>query len=415
MIHKLKKKFILIMMAFVSFILLTLFGILCFLHIQQQQRDIQQALHWALEENNKQGPQLDFQKPFKKENHNPMISSNTFTIYTDKNYQFLSLHTNFYQVSTTQAKELISTIQKTNKSKGILYNLHLAYEYQDTTNGYMIGIVDISYQIEQLYQFLFTSCIVGVLSFSAFLCMSILLSKWALRPVEQAWTQQKQFIADASHELKTPLTIILADSDILLTSSTSSKEQQKWILSIKSEAMRMKKLVEQLLFLAKHDTSKVQVNMEICDLSEIVWSCVLPYESIAFEHKIQLESNIEDDISILGNQDQLKQLLLIFLDNAVKYTPPHHLISLSLIKQEHNAILTIKNTGSFIEKSDIPHIFERFYRCDRSRVYQGGYGLGLSIASQIAKIHHIKVNVTSDKEHGTSFILTIPSKKRTSL
>ena len=82
MIHKLKKKFILIMMAFVSFILLTLFGILCFLHIQQQQRDIQQALHWALEENNKQGPQLDFQKPFKKENHNPMISSNTFTIYT---------------------------------------------------------------------------------------------------------------------------------------------------------------------------------------------------------------------------------------------------------------------------------------------------------------------------------------------
>lgn len=414
MIHKLKKKFVFIMMIFVSLILLTLFCILCFLHIQQQHHDIQHALQWVLEENKKQGPQFNLQKPLKKEEHNPIAQSNTFIIYTDKNYELLSIHTTFYQVSSTQAKQIIEHIHKTNKNKGILNNLHLAFEYQDTINGYMIGIVDISYQIEQFHQFLLTSCAVGIVSFSAFLCMSILLSKWALKPVELAWTQQKQFIADASHELKTPLTIILADSDILLSSSTLLNEQQKWAVSIKSEAMRMKKLVEQLLFLAKHDTDKIHIPMDTIDLSEIIWNCVLPYESIAYEHQIQLESDIIDNLFILGNQDQIKQLILIFLDNAVKYTPSHHSICISLHKQEHHAILTIKNTGSFIEKNDIPHIFERFYRCDRSRVYQGGHGLGLSIAAQIAKIHNINISVTSSEIHGTCFTLLIPLRKRTS-
>lgn len=413
MIHKLKKKFILIMMAFVSCILITLFIILAIINLRQIQYDIRESLNWALEENVGQTSQVDMQAPWsKKEQENSMIRANSFTILTDAQFNYQTTLTTFYQISETQAQNIISAIQQQKKTKGVLWRLNVAYEYKQTDDGYTFGIVDITFQKNNILNFLLTSIFVGIISFTSFLVMSVLLSMWALKPVEQAWNQQKQFIADASHELKTPLTIILADSDILLNATSETQKQYKWITSIQSEAMRMKQLVEQLLFLAKHDTNKTTIEMEQCCLSEIVWSCVLPYESMAYEQQIQLESHIEDEIYVWGNQAQLKQLLLIFLDNALKYTPARNKIEISLEKKEANAMLSIKNTGSSITKEDLPHIFERFYRCDRSRIYQGGHGLGLSIAKQIANLHNIKMDVKSSEEEGTIFTLLLALQKK---
>ena len=239
-----------------------------------------------------------------------------------------------------------------------------------------------------------------------FFILSCILSKWALKPVEQAWDKQKQFVADASHELKTPLTVILADSDVLLNHSTESiSSQKKWIDSIQSEANRMRKLVENMLFLAKNDANRIEISMQNCSLSDICFHCVLPFESIAFEKGIDLIDEVEENIEVHGNESQLKQLILIFLDNAIKYTPSGGKIYFKLAKIQNKPVITIRNTDSYIPPEDLKHVFERFYRVDKSRKYQGGAGLGLSIASQIAQSHKIKINVTSSEKQGTEFTL----------
>ena len=206
--------------------------------------------------------------------------------------------------------------------------------------------------------------------------------------------------------MKTPLTVILADSDVLLNHSTESiSSQKKWIDSIQSEANRMRKLVENMLFLAKNDANRIEISMQNCSLSDICFHCVLPFESIAFEKGIDLIDEVEENIEVHGNESQLKQLILIFLDNAIKYTPKGGKIYFKLAKIQNKPVLTIRNTDSYIPPEDLKHVFERFYRVDKSRKYQGGAGLGLSIASQIAQSHKIKLSVTSDEKQGTEFTL----------
>ena len=136
-----------------------------------------------------------------------------------------------------------------------------------------------------------------------------------------------------------------------------------------------------------------------------MFHCVLPFESIAFEKGIDLIDEVEENIEVHGNESQLKQLILIFLDNAIKYTPSGGKIYFKLCKVQNKPVITIRNTDSYIPPEDLKHVFERFYRVDKSRKYQGGAGLGLSIASQIAQSHKIKLSVTSDEKQGTEFTL----------
>lgn len=172
----------------------------------------------------------------------------------------------------------------------------------------------------------------------------------------------------------------------------------------------MKKLVEDLLFLAKNDTQKENALNSICNISDIALSCVLSFETIAFEKGIILESDIQENQLALGNENQFKQLISIFLDNATKYTPTGKKIHFTLKKKDNQIQIIIHNEGSYIDKENIKHIFDRFYRCDPARKYQGGYGLGLSIANQLASNLKIKIDVSSEQKKGTTFTLWIPAK-----
>ena len=147
--------------------------------------------------------------------------------------------------------------------------------------------------------------------------------------------------------------MILADSDILLAHANDTIDHQvKWINSIQSEAQRMKKLVESLLFLAKSDANRLPVEFQNINFSDIVWNCILPLESIAYEHGIHLHSEIENDLYVSGNEAQLKQVMLIFLDNACKYTPAKGKISIHLKKNNEKLVCKIHNTGSYISKEE---------------------------------------------------------------
>lgn len=408
MLKKLQTKFILILMAFVSVILLSVFGVVCYTNYQHDKNEVQHSLDMALKSNNED---FDFNFGTKRK-----FNANSFVIYVDSDYEYIITSRSVWNIYAKDAQNLIETIEN-KPNEGVLKKWGFAYQKQKVINyqidentvissGYAVAFVDISSMQSSFQRTLITSLQIGSSVLLVVFILSCIFSKWALKPVEQAWDKQKQFVADASHELKTPLTVILADSDVLLNHEQESVSSQKqWIESIQSEANRMRKLVENMLFLAKNDANRIEVSMQACSLSDICFHCVLPFESIAFEKGIELIDEVEENIEVQGSESQLKQLILIFLDNAIKYTPKGGKIYFSLKKVQNKPIIMIRNTDSYIPPEDLKHVFERFYRVDKSRKYQGGAGLGLSIASQIAQSHKIKIGVTSSEEQGTQFTL----------
>lgn len=409
MIKKLRKKFIWITMSCVTLILIIVFGILCFSNYHHMQQEIDDNLSRTLMMQQKEEiPKFEFND---HKDDKAFGMHNAFRVETDLNGTIISIHAMNLDVDQESLQNILSTMDIKDKQKGILQSQSLAYQIKQTSSNYQIAFVDISANLKDMKNLIITSMIVGTFAFLAFLLLSFILSNWALRPVQHAWDQQKQFVADASHELKTPLTVILADSDILLAHANDTIDHQvKWINSIQSEAQRMKKLVESLLFLAKSDANRLPVEFQNINFSDIVWNCILPFESIAYEHGIHLHSEIENDLYVSGNEAQLKQVMLIFLDNACKYTPAKGKISIHLKKNNEKLVCKIHNTGSYISKEEQAHIFERFYRCDKARVHEGGYGLGLPIAKSIMDAHHGQIQVESNEIEGCCFQLILPLK-----
>ena len=218
-------------------------------------------------------------------------------------------------------------------------------------------------------------------------------------------------MADASHELKTPLTVILTNTGILLSHPGDSiQSQHKWVDYIRDEAQRMRALVEDLLFLAKSDDPRRDSARPLpVDLSELCWSALLPFEPVAFEAGVELDSQVEPDLAVSGHADQLRRLVTILLDNAVKYAGDRGAVAVRLDRCEKNAArLTVKNTGPAIPPAQLEHLFERFYRADDSRARtSGGYGLGLAIAKELAVLHHGTLEVTRSGPGGTTFELKL--------
>lgn len=410
MMRKLKKKFILVTMSFVALILVTVFGILCYSSYHRIQMETANALQHALMEDITEAKVPKFEFGDKKGEKEPGAVHTSFTVFTNSSQEIQQIHSIGMEIDQESLQKVVNTLFSENKQKGTISGQHLVYQIKEGKNGYTIAFVDTSSSQSDMWNLIMTSIAVGGGALIAFFIMSLLLSNWALKPIEAAWNQQKQFVADASHELKTPLTVILADTDIMLSHPQDYiSQQKKWIDSIAQEAQRMKKLVENLLFLAKSDANQQPVQFTDVNLSDVVWSCLLPFESIAYEQGVHLHSEIENDLHVLGEEAQLKQLMMIFLDNACKYTPEKGKISVTLKKNGDKIHCTIHNTGSYIEKEEIEHLFERFYRCDKARVHQGGYGLGLSIANSIVTAHHGQIQVTSSHEEGTDFHITLSS------
>ena len=235
------------------------------------------------------------------------------------------------------------------------------------------------------------------------LFISLGLSWLAVKPVKKAWEQQKQFVADASHELKTPLTVILANNNIMMSHKNSTVEQeQKWLESTEDEAQHMKQLIDQMLFLAKSDAGENRLQLSEVNFSEIVEGSALNFEPVAFEKEVLIDTEIAQDIMLEGNQTQLNQLAHILIDNAVKYSDEGSIIKIILSKKNDIVEFSVNNHGNEISKEDIEHIFDRFYRAEKSRTTKG-YGLGLSIAQNIVQNMNGKLSVQSNQTDGTTF------------
>ena len=264
-----------------------------------------------------------------------------------------------------------------------------------------------------------TLAVVEVAALAVFFVISLFFSRWALRPVARAWTQQRRFVADASHDLKTPLTVILANTSIALEHPERSvASQSQWLESTQHEAEAMQGLVGDLLALAKMDEEEAAAQsgaarsaFEEVDLSDVLEGEALQFESVAFERGVRLESQVEPGIRLRGNEQRLRRLAGTLIDNACKYVDDGGTVDVSLSRSGKQAKLAVRNTGAPISPEDLPHVFDRFYRADKARTGgAGGHGLGLAIARAIAEEHGGTLTVASTQAEGTVFTATLPLK-----
>ncbi len=419
MIGKLKKKFVFINMSLVTLVLLIVFGTILLSNWQREQTQISDALRRSLERVELQKD--DFSKFVIGDTHKmnggdmpaiPQLAIFSVKVDTDGNITDVFSDTHV-SVSEEVAETAVEAVIASGNTEGKLNDLDLQYQLQKQSEGSLkIAFADLSSRNSSMGSLLLTSLLVGCGGLLAFLAISLFLSDWVLRPVAQAWTQQRQFVADASHELKTPLTVILANTDILLAHAEDPIEtQRKWIEHTRDEAQRMKTMVEDLLFLARSDASPQPHMHTAFDLSDVAWSCLLPFEPVAFEQGVTLESEVMPELTLVGDAAKLKQLIVILLDNACKYAGTSGVVTFALEQVADKVRIRVNNTGEPIAPEHLPHLFERFYRTDKARARtEGGYGLGLSIAERIVTEHKGRILVESDAAHGTTFTVVLPLK-----
>lgn len=257
--------------------------------------------------------------------------------------------------------------------------------------------------------------IVGIAIMILVLALAWAFSRWALRPVQRAWDSQQQFIADASHEMKTPLTVIMANASIALKKPQATiAEQSQWIEGIQDEAQNMEHLVLDMLALAQpENAAKQDAVAERVNMSEMAERASLQFEALAFERGVMLEDNIDPNVIVSGDPTKLQRLIGTLVDNACKYAEKDTSIGVSLKATGHHCILSVHNWGNPIDPEDIPHVFDRFYRSDKSRDRSNddgehSFGLGLAIAQKIVQQHGGELSVASSAEDGTTFTARLP-------
>ena len=270
---------------------------------------------------------------------------------------------------------------------------------------------DISSERATLDGLLRTCLIIGVISFFGFLWASILLSKWAVRPVEQAWKEQRQFIAAASHELKTPLTVIMTNAQLMSSPGCDEQKHAKFLDSILVMSRQMKKLTEQMLELARSESAEPGLAFAPVDWNGLVSRTVLPFESVFFEKGMELKVEVEEKIQVIGEQAQLRQVVEILLDNAQKYASPGANVWVSLRRQSRGrCLLTVANQGEEIAPEDLTQLFRRFYRADPACSRNGSFGLGLSIAQSVVTRHRGRIWAQS-RDGANRFMVELPCKE----
>jgi signal transduction histidine kinase len=280
-------------------------------------------------------------------------------------------------------------------------------------DGYVIAFTECFAEHAMLRNLFLILLLVAVAALTGAFLISLFSAKRSIRPVEESFNRQKQFVADASHELKTPLTTINTNVDVLLSHQDSRiGDERKWLDYIKTETERMTKLTNDLLYLAKLDHDDNNIMFSKVSFSEAAESIILVMEAVLFEKDINLTYNITPNVYVNGSSEQLKQVVMILFDNAVKYTPKSGNISISLTAETGDAVLRVRNSGEGISEDAQKHIFDRFYREDKSRAREsGGYGLGLAIAKAAVTSCKGTIRVNSEKNTYTEFTVKIPISK----
>ncbi|WP_433748771.1 sensor histidine kinase [Paenibacillus amylolyticus] len=345
----------------------------------------------------------------------PPARSVSFMIKTDDQWKIKETHSRFDMEDTfyTEALQKVdqNKVGDSERQTGqfALDGTNWAYVVDPSGDGHMIVFIDVTAQQGILTNLIYTFAVVGLIMLIVIYFLSRYFANRSIAPVREAFEKQKQFIGDASHELKTPLAIINTNADVLLANQEDTiANQAKWLHYIKSETERMTGLTNDLLYLTQMDDSRSTMIHAKFNMSDAVESIILPMEAVIFEKNISLDYNIEPNLTVHGNSEQIKQVILILLDNAVKYSGPKGSVNVTLQKQNNDVMLAVSNTGEGIAPEHLDRIFDRFYRTDSSRARtHGGHGLGLAIARSIVDQHKGEIYARSVVGEGATFYVRL--------
>lgn len=322
-----------------------------------------------------------------------------FVLMADVDGEFLASLNNDDLTQET-AQSYIDGVLSQNSEDGMFETLQ--FFIQQKENGTLMVFTDKAAEMDMLDQLMKTTIAIGAVSLVLLSILTYFLSKKNIEPIKIAFDKQKQFISDASHELKTPLTVISANADVL----SGEVGENKWLEYIKAQTDRMNILVNELLNLTRLENNTIDFSCGEFNLSKAVENAALPFECQAFETNKKFEVDIQEDLTIVGSERHVKQMTAIFIDNALKYSKENGTVRVTLKEQNDKKILSVYNTGSGIKESEIDKIFERFYRSDSSRARTtGGYGLGLAIAKTIIDKHKFKLTI--DNVEGESICFNV--------
>ena len=398
MIRKLRKKLIIVLMTILCLLLVAVLGGM-FLSAK------------GLYENRSNS---DFTNPPPTDNKSDrslLMAIPAAMVSMDKDGNFSIMQNHIQYVSDEELINIAQSLLNSSSDTGTTSEYDFRYRLTEAQDGSVIFILtDTFIERDSLQAQLFSSIIIGIGAISLFIVVSLLLSRWMVKPVERAWEKQRQFIADASHELKTPLTVILSNTDMLAESGAVKDEKNKIRLdNIRAESQHMKALTETLLNLASTDNKKSTITKSPVDFSFVLSGAALMFEPTVFDAGRLLNTEIKDNIVVSGDQNQLRRLADILIDNAIRYGVDKSPITIRLsLSNKKEALFSVVSEGAPLSTEECTRIFERFYRVDASRGQTTGFGLGLNIAQGIVEDHGGKIWAESDGVKLNTFYVKIP-------
>ena len=414
MLKKLKIKFVIIIMSIVTVLFLTTFGLIMHLTKENMEREsIQMMKTLAFRP---PVPAMMNRPDFIPDGRTDLPKENSgirlpfFTVKVNDDGSTETFGSDFFDLTDEETiSGLIKIVMADKDDIGLLHNYDLRYMRSDESGKTTIVFADVSSEKAMLKNLVKNLVTIGLIGYISFFFISLLLARWVAKPVEKTWNEQKQFIADASHELKTPLTVIMTNAEMLEDSSYNEAARSNFVKNILSTSKRMRGLVESLLELARLDNNRAQIKRENLDYSKLINNCILPFEPLFFENGLDLTTDIDNGITVTGDKEKLRQVVSILLDNALKYSDSTDPVTINLKHQNMTSIFSVSGSGDPLSKEQCKDIFKRFYRTDESRNDSGSYGLGLSIAESIITEHGGKIWAESENRRNT-FYVSLPDK-----
>ena len=340
-------------------------------------------------------------------NNKIIMDYDFYTFILDKNNNIVNKishnENGFNNKIINKANKIIANNYKNSIKINSLYFNDTSYNFKSGEYLVIVDTFTIRYRLLSLL--LISILILGIFEILVYY-VSKKITKWITNPVEETFNKQKEFIADASHELKTPLAVMIASIDCIEV----NKKNEKYINNMKIESDRMNNLITKLLDLSKSESDTNKELYELNNLSKIVEKRALVFESLAFENNISIDTQIEKDIKLKCSKTEIDEVISILIDNAIKHSFKYSIIKVNLYKDKNNIILDIINNGKDIPNDECDKIFERFYRSDKSRNRDSNrYGLGLAIAKNIVNNHNGQIKAFS-KDNFTTFRVTFNQK-----
>ena len=397
MIKKLRTKFILVIMAIVMVLLGVILGVV--IHFTGQSMEMQSISMMRTIAT------TPFQQGIPGKPMDDEVRLPFFTVQISSRGELIAASGGYFDLTDREyLQEIINEALLSDLETGELEEHGLRYLKAVSPRGYTIVFSDTTTESATL-KHLFYSCLaIFFVAMIVFLGISILLSHWVIKPVATAWDQQRQFVSDASHELKTPLAVIMANAELIQSEDTPAEEKKKFSETILSTTYQMRSLVENLLEMARVDNGTVKMNFECVDFGELVSDAVLSFQLLYEEKGMGLRCAAVHGIQIQGSEQHLYQVMDVLLDNALKYSTPGGMVSVDLTPNGRCCNLSVSSPGEPISKEDLKNIFKRFYRADKARTMNGSYGLGLSIAESIVEAHKGKIWAESENGYNTFFV-----------